>query len=83
MQTTGDNDAVVWWQEAVAGHDVGLGVQVLADVTREFQGAEAARHGDRLMAVGVDDGGGKNAGGIALSLGHQVCPIGLGARGGG
>jgi hypothetical protein len=35
MQTTSDTDAVLCWQYAVAGHDVDLPVQVLADVTRE------------------------------------------------
>ncbi len=80
MQATGDNDAVVGWQHTIAGHDVGLHLWVVADLTRELQGAEAARNSDHLMTVGVDDGGGKNTGDAARPVSHQSCPIALGAR---
>jgi hypothetical protein len=80
LQATGDNDAVVGWQHTIAGYDVGLHGWVVADLTRELQGAEAARNSDRLSTVGVDDGGGKNTGDAARPVWHQSCPIALGAR---
>jgi hypothetical protein len=75
MQATSDNDAVVGRQHPIAGHAVGLHLRVVADLTRELQSGyplgEAARDGDRLRTIRVDDGGGKNAGDAARPVSHQ------------
>ena len=80
LQAAGDTDALMGRQQAIARQDMGLQRWVVADLTREFQGAEAARDSDSLIPVGVDDGRGKNAGDAARPVWRQSCPIALGAR---
>jgi hypothetical protein len=80
LQAAGDNDAMMGRQPAIARHDMGLQRWVVADLTREFQGAEATRDGNRLIPVGVDDGRGKKPGNAARPVWRQSCPIALGVR---
>src|SRR5687768_7707754 len=56
---------------------MGLGVRIYTDLPGQLQCSEAAGNGDGLMAVSVDDGGGKT---LAMLL-RQLCinrlPLGL------
>jgi len=72
MEATGDDHAVVGWQQRMSGHDVGL-----ADLPRQRQCPEAARDGDGLMAVGVDHGGGKTLPVLLGQGGVNRLPLGL------
>ena len=65
------DDAVVRRQSGVAGDDVGLRRGVRTDLAGKGEGAETARDGDHLVAVGVDGLRGKNAGGGAPSARHR------------
>jgi hypothetical protein len=54
LQPAGDDDPVMRREHNVAGDHVGLGGQVLADLTGQRQSAKAAGDRDGLVAVSMD-----------------------------
>jgi hypothetical protein len=71
MQAAGHDDTVMWGQDGVAGHHVGLRFRMATDLAREGEGAETACDRDRLVAVTMHGLRGKNAAGIAPSAQHR------------
>ena len=67
LEAAGDNNALVWGQDSVAGHHVGLRVGMRTELAGKGEGPEPARDGDRLVAVSVDHLRGKKPGGAAPS----------------
>ena len=62
---------------------MGMRVWVLTHLPRQFQRPKAASDGDRLMTVGMDDGGGKTTGDTVLPAWHRSSPTAPVIRAGG
>ena len=77
MQAAVDDDPIMRRERNVAGDQVGLCGQVLADLTGQRQSAKAASDRDGLVAVSVDGPRGEKTDDIAPSAAHQSHPIAL------
>ncbi len=71
LEAAGDYDAVVRGQRRVAGDQVGLRLRMCTDLAGLREDAEAARDGNGLVPVSVNDLRGKKPGGAAPSGRHQ------------
>ena len=71
LEAAGDNDALVWGQDSIAGHHMGLRQGMGTNLAEQRQGAKATRDGDGLVAVSVDHLRGKKTGGAGPSVQHQ------------
>jgi len=80
MQAPRNDYSVLGRQHGVAGKSVGLAVRVGADPAHQGQFPKAAGDRDRLVAIGVDHRGEKNAADTGRSAAHPAARIEPGAR---
>ncbi len=71
LEATGDDDALVWRKNRVAGDHMGLHLGMRTDLARQREGTEAARDRDGLVPVTVNWLRGKKTGGAGPSGRHQ------------
>lgn len=77
LQAAGHDDTVMWGQDGVAGHHVGLRFRMGTDLAREGEGAETANDGDGLVAVTMHGLRGKTLPVLLGQLSIDDVPLGL------